>query len=167
MLYINLDCLGAGDKMFVYGGCWEDGTLVRDWGYNYAMALAEQFGIELNTIPPLAEEQWFKAPTRTIGSDQMYFNDADIPYIYFEANAWVNEEGVEQYPNGNKAFQYNTADPRFADTQGQINHTHHDDLDHLEEMFPGRIESHMRQFSKILTEILLKTDENTPAAYTR
>ena len=164
-LYINLDCLGAGDTMFVYGGQYtEEGVLVQDWGYRLAMETAAELGIDLHTIPPLAEPE-FRAPTRTTGSDQKHFASYGIPYIYFEANAWVDANGVEQYPNGSKAYQFNSADPAFAKTEGQINHTEFDDLDILESIHPGRIREHLKAFSHVLTEVLLKLDRNGLAFY--
>lgn len=153
-LYINLDCLGAGDHMFAYGGAYENGQLVRAEAYTKAMEIATRFGIPLRPIPAGLAEPELQTPTRLYGSDQDYFAAAGIPYLYFEANAWVDRNGVEQYPSGQRPYQYNSVHAAFADTFGTINHTKYDDLDVLEKIVPGRIQAHMSCFAKILYTFL-------------
>lgn len=164
VLYVNLDCLGAGDTLYAYGGEWINGKLERAWGYNMAMKIAERQGIALHTIPDIPGDE-FRAPTRLIGSDQRFFVTKGIPYVYFEGNAWVNSAGEAQYPNGQNPYQYNSNHPAIQDTAGQINHTYHDNLAHLNEVFPGRIRSHLAAFSEIITVMLTELGENSPVLY--
>ena len=153
-LYITLDCLGAGDHMFAYGGAYENGKLVRAEAYTKAMEIATRFGIPLRPIPAGLAEPELQTPTRLYGSDQDYFARAGIPYLYFEANAWIDRNGAEQYPAGQRPYQYNSVHAAFADTFGTINHTKYDDLDVLERIVPGRIQAHMSCFAKILYTFL-------------
>ncbi|MBR5349111.1 MAG: M28 family peptidase [Lachnospiraceae bacterium] len=153
-LYINLDCLGAGDHMFAYGGDYVNGKLVRAEAYTKAMEIATRFGIPLRPIPAGLAEPELQTPTRLYGSDQDYFARAGIPYLYFEANAWIDRNGAEQYPAGQRPYQYNSVHAAFADTFGTINHTKFDDLDVLERIVPGRIQAHMSCFAKILYTFL-------------
>ncbi|MBO7514966.1 MAG: M28 family peptidase, partial [Lachnospiraceae bacterium] len=89
-LYINLDCLGAGDHLHAYGGDYKNGRLVRAEGYQKAMEIATRFGIPLRPVPAGLAEPEFKTPIRLYGSDQYYFAQIGLPYLYFEANAWVD-----------------------------------------------------------------------------
>ena len=162
LCYINLDSIGSGDNMYAYGGDYdENGVLLRSWGYNMAMTLSRELGIDLHEMPDGIDR--YVPPTRTTNSDQYYFNEFGIPYIYFEANAWVNDAGVQM--NSRYAFFYNSALDAFADTNGQIIHTKYDDLDVLESLVPGRIQSHLTDFSRIISELIRRMDENSPAIY--
>ena len=88
-LYINLDCLGSGDMMYAYGGEYdENDALVRDWGLQMAFALSEELSIELHAMP--VQVTRYRTPTRDFSSDHFYFMQAGIPYLYFEANCWIN-----------------------------------------------------------------------------
>ncbi len=173
LLYINLDCVGAGDKLFAYGGKYVGDVLTDDWGYNLAKSIASDEGIELNTLPDGIQR--FKSPTRTEASDQIFFAAEGVPYVYFEANAWSDNNGtvVDQ----TRPYNYNTNDPRvtaseyvwngqtFRTYAGQIVHSSFDDLDTLEELFPGRIQAHMADVSKIVTRMLKTVDRSTPGKY--
>ncbi|MBR5659261.1 MAG: M28 family peptidase [Lachnospiraceae bacterium] len=153
-LYINLDCLGVGDHLFAYGGAYQGNKLVRAEAYTKAMEIATRLGIPLRPIPAGLAEPELKTPTRLYGSDQYYFAAAGIPYLYFEANAWVDRNGVEQYPYGQRSYQYNSVHSAFADTYGMINHTKYDDLNVLEDIVPGRMQAHMSCFARILYTFL-------------
>ena len=175
LLYINLDCVGSGDRLYAYGGDYENGVLVRDWGYNMAMSLANELGISLSTIPGNITR--FPAPTRTGASDQLFFADQKVPYLYFEANAWVDASGREVIPD--RPYNYNTTDPRVTATEytwpsgktyqtvdGQLIHAQaYDDLDVLESLFPGRIKKHMGETIRIVSEILRTANESSPDTY--
>lgn len=153
-LYINLDCLGVGDHLFAYGGAYQGNKLVRAEAYTKAMQIATGLGIPLRPIPAGLAEPELKTPTRLYGSDQYYFAAAGIPYLYFEANAWVDRNGVEQYPYGQRSYQYNSVHSAFADTYGMINHTKYDDLNVLEDIVPGRMQAHLSCFARILYTFL-------------
>ena len=164
LLYINLDSIGSGDDMYAYGGRYEGNTLVQAWGYNMAMNIASYLGIPLKTIPYISDQEHYKAPARTIGSDQDQFANRGIPYVYFEANAWIDGNGTEPAPQGRPYF-YNSRNPAFASTGGQIIHTDFDDLDVLESIVPGRIRSHLADYSRIITVMLMEMTEGTPGMY--
>lgn len=164
LLYINLDCVGVGDSLFAYGGEWENNILCRSFGYYMAMDIAKEFGIPLRTIPTLNEAD-FRPPTRLIASDHYYFNVWKIPYLYFEANAWVNNAGIEQYPNGRKAYMYNSTNEYFLDTNGQIIHTYHDDFKALNAILPHQSIKHLCVLSRLLTEMITQMSEKSPAQY--
>ncbi len=175
LLYVNLDCVGSGDRLYAYGGEYENNVLVRDWGYNMAITLSKELGIELNTIPDNITR--FKAPTRTQASDQIFFADQKVPYVYFEANAWVDKDGNEG--NREKPYNYNTTDPgvipteyvwangeTYKTTKGMIIHSQmFDKLSVLEGMFPGRIKRHMAETSEIVTKMLKTMTEDSPNQY--
>lgn len=162
-LYINLDCLGAGDLMYAYGGEYdEDGTLIRDWGLQMALALSEELEIDLKTLPESVSR--FRTPTRDDSSDHYYFMKNGIPYVYFEANMWVREDGSvndEQHP-----YMLNTWNEAFSDTDGQIIHTYHDSLTELEEKLPGVQRQHMHDYSLLVSTMLERAGNYSEAYYT-
>ena len=150
-LYINLDCLGSGDLMYAYGGVYdESGALTKDWGLQMAFALSEELEIELHAMPEQVTR--YKTPTRDFSSDHFYFMESGIPYVYFEANCWVNEDGSvndETHP-----YFLNTRNEAFSDTNGQIIHTDHDDLAFLEEHLPGVIRQHLHDYILLTCSML-------------
>ena len=165
LLYINLDCVGAGDRLYLFGGEYEGDVLKRDWGLNMTLEVAESLGISVYTAPE--EVTNFPTPTRLGSSDHVFFYLNKIPYVYFEATAIVDEEG--NIVNPESPYAYHTNDPRVVKTdvsiRGRIIHSVFDDLDKLEELFPGRIKTHMAETSKIVTKILKTANESSPAKY--
>lgn len=166
LLYINIDCVGSGDKLFVYGGEYEANVLKRAWGYNMAMTTAKNLGIELNEMP--LGINYYAPPTRTGASDQQHFANKKIPYIYFEANAWVDEDGV--CPNQEKPYRYNTTSPAIkaqnaTDMDGQIIHTAYDNFALLNSLFPGRLKQHMAETSQIISEMIRNMAESSAETY--
>ena len=162
LCYINLDSLGAGDIMYVYGGDYEDGELVRDWGYNMAVYEAEVLGIRLSSLPKEVGDP--KTPTRPKNSDHLYFNLNGIPYVYFEANRWIREDGT--LGNTDIIHFYNSALPEFAETNGQIIHTEKfEDLATLERLVPGRIKAHLTAFSKVVSQMIRDMTERSPEIF--
>ena len=160
--YMNLDCLGAGDIMYVYGGDYEGDTLVRDWGYNMARTVADELGTPLSALPAAIGDP--RTPTRPNSSDHYYFNQKGIPYIYLEANRWVKPDGTRAREE--KPHFYNSADPGFAATGGQIIHTtEFEDLKTIESIVPGRMKNHMTAYAHIASVIIRTMDENAPARY--
>lgn len=129
---INLDSLLAGDKIYVYGSEGEGG-----WIRDLALKIAKQRNIPLETNPGLNPDY----PKGTTGdwSDHAPFKDAGFPIGYFEATNWElgDQDGYTQTVK-----------------HGAIWHTKKDDLDFLEQEFPGRTEEHLNQFTRILTELL-------------
>lgn len=168
LCYINIDSVGAGDRLYAYGGVYEDdGTLTQIWPYQLAMAAAEVSGIPLYTLPEEVashpdEDLAFRSPTRITGSDQHYFQTNGIPYVYFEASLWY--DGSEDGGNDQTRLtcHYQTANPAFASTGGQIMHTEFDDLDTLNQLLPGRLQENMAHTSQIISSMLMEITEDTP-----
>ncbi len=159
---INLDSIGSGDRLHVYGGKYgEDGVLYQSWGYNMAMSIAADLGVELHEMPAGIEQ--YTPPTRSNASDHQYFYMQDLPYMYFEANAWLKPDGTVGNPE--KPYNYNSSLECFSDTNGRIIHTKYDDLDVLEELVPGRIEAHLRDCARVVSEIIREMDESSPEKY--
>lgn len=165
VLYVNLDCVGSGDNIFVYGGAYEDNVLRRSFGYNMANQFAAEMGVQLHSLPPGLPNH--HTPASTSGSDQFFFNDQGIPYVYFACTAMYDENGNVYNPNRPSTFH--TADPRVVETEGairgQIIHTVYDDLDTLEALFPGRIRQHFSELIPLVIRILRETDLSSPTVY--
>ena len=166
LCYINIDTVGAGDRLFAYGGVYDGDTLTQTWPLQTALASAELAGIDLYTLPDEVadytadEELAFRSPTRVTGSDQHYFVQNDIPYVYFEASRWCEADGTG--PNDTVlTCHYETDNEAFAATSGQIMHTDFDRLATLNELLPGRIQSNMSAVSEIVTSMLLEISPST------
>lgn len=161
MLVINLDSVGAGDYLYVYGGKYQGTSLKQVWGYNMARDIAMRVGIDLRQMPTQVEH--YQSPTRSDASDQVWFYRNDIPYVYFEANAWINENGEVPFPD--KPYNYNSQKNVFRPTDGRIIHTEYDDMDKLEELIPGVQMNHMRETSTIVSWMIREMTTDTPAVY--
>ncbi|WP_054707852.1 Zn-dependent exopeptidase M28 [Bacillus sp. JCM 19041] len=133
---INLDSLIAGDKMYVHGSEGEDG-FIRD----LALEIADEQGLDLEVNPGLNPDY----PEGTTGdwSDHAPFNQAGIPYAYFEATNWEIDE-LDGYTQ--------------TEDHGSIWHTEEDTLEAIDEKFPGRVEERLSTFSTLLTEVLKSVD---------
>lgn len=133
---INLDSLIAGDKMYVHGSEGEDG-FIRDLALEIAGELELDLEVNSGSNPDY--------PEGTTGdwSDHAPFNQAGMPYAYFEATNWdiVELDGYTQ-----------------TEEHGSIWHTENDTLDAIEERFPGRVEERLSTFSTLLTEVLKSLD---------
>ena len=161
LLVMNLDSVGAGDYLFVYGGKYQGTSLKQVWGYNMARDVAMRLGIDLRQMPIQVER--YQSPTRSDASDQVWFYRNDIPYVYFEANAWVNDAGEVPFPD--KPYNYNSRKNEFKSTDGRIIHTVFDDMDKLEELIPGVQMNHMRETSTIISQMIREMNLDTPAVY--
>ncbi len=159
---INLDSIGGGDRLYGYGGEYnEDGDLTREWVYDEANLIADDLGLDLYTLPEQVEE--FQSPTRLLGSDSYYFAKEGIPYLYMEASLWCNDDGTGGNDETHLTCHYQTANEAFASTGGQIMHTEFDDLNRLNELLPGRVQKNLHDASAIVTGMLLDISPNTEA----
>ena len=161
MLVVNLDSVGAGDHLFVYGGKYQGTQLKQAWGYNMARDIAIRLGIDLRQMPTQVEH--YQSPTRSDASDQVWFYRNDIPYVYVEANAWIDENGEVPFPD--KPYNYNSQKNVFRSTDGRIIHTEYDDMDQLVALIPNVQMTHMRETSTILSWMIREMDLNTPSVY--
>ena len=161
-LYINIDCVGAGDLMYAYGGVYrEDGSLDQDWGLQMALAYSDELGIDLYTMPETVTR--FRTPTRDDSSDHYYFMLNGIPYVYFEANAWTYEDGSvydEEHP-----YLLNSRNEAFQDTHGQIIHTKYDNFQVLNDLLPGVMRHHLHDYSKLVSSMLERAGNMSPDFY--
>ena len=158
---INIDSVGGGDRLFAYGGFYdEEGALQNDWVYREANKAAHQTGTPLYTLSDLVEI--YQTPTRISGSDHHYFNVRGIPYIYMEASRWCLEDGSGGNEHSNRHYHFQSADPRLSDTGGQIMHMKYDNFDLLEELFPGRLQFNLGSVVKIVSRMLLDIGPDTP-----
>lgn len=165
VLYINLDCVGSGDRLLVCGGQYKDNLLVQSWGYNMARALLDELGIDYMTLPKSGTA--LRPPESLSGSDQHFFATQDVPYVYFLCTAIYDENGEIFYPAAPSKFH--TADPRVEAGEGyirgQIIHTPYDDLDVLEALFPGRILKHFNDVERIVVELVMRMTDSCPVTY--
>jgi alkaline phosphatase isozyme conversion protein len=132
ILFINMDSIGAGDITYIYSP--ENESTARDWAMNWAGA--NQF--DLQTIQNVSLSQNGEA-----SADYAAFEQAGIPWIYFEATNWTlgKEDG------------YTQVDPQYGNN-GAIIHTQYDNLQYLDQSFPGRVDQHMNLYVNVLHQIL-------------
>ncbi|MBR0087171.1 MAG: M28 family peptidase [Lachnospiraceae bacterium] len=163
LLYVNLDSIGSGDHLYVYGGVYQEKNLTAVWGLNLADALAKRLGVPVYHLPEEVsslQKSGYQPPARTANSDQEPFARNGIPYIYFEASDWSKLD--DQHPQ-----LLTTADPRIVSVNGgQLVHTsEYEDLAVLESLFPGRIQTHLRELGLLVSTMIRETGEETPALY--
>ena len=132
ILFVNMDSVSAGDVTYIYSP--ENESAARDW----AMSWAGGNGYDLQTIENVNLSQDGEAT-----ADYSAFEQAGIPWIYFEATNWTlgDQDG------------YTQVDPQFGD-EGAIIHTEYDDLAYLDEVFPGRVDQHLDLFVSVLYHLL-------------
>jgi len=132
VLFVNLDSLIAGDIAYIYS--LENEASARDWTLTWAAAN----GYDLQTVHnvDLSDEGY---PCGDYGA----FEEAGIPWIYFEATNWTlgDQDG------------YTQVNPQYGDG-GAIFHTEYDDLSYLEDVFPGRVDQHLDLFGSVLYHLL-------------
>ncbi|MGE5632022.1 MAG: M20/M25/M40 family metallo-hydrolase [Caulobacteraceae bacterium] len=143
VMMVNLDSCAVGDNMYVYGDEGEKG-----WGRELALSIARENGLNLQTNPGLNSDY----PKGTAGdwSDHAPFKSAGIPYTYFEATNWELGE-LDGYTQ--VALEYGD--------NGEIWHTKYDNMEYIEETFPGRISERLSTFSQVLTKLLLQSGETS------
>jgi hypothetical protein len=133
---VNLDSLIAGDITYVYGTIRPEGVL-RDWILEKALS----HGFEMQTQSGAELDLPDGSPCDC--SDYAPFEHAGIPFVYFEATNW----------NLGKQDGYTQVDSNFG-VQGEIWHTKFDNLDYIDQTFPGRIDDHLSLFVTLLYETL-------------
>ncbi len=131
---INLDSVTAGDNTYIYSAEGAKAKL-RDWTLDWA----KQNGLELQTIKNVNLTDEYGYGT----SDYYAFQQAGIPFVYFEATNWTlgARDG------------YTQTDPKFGD-HGEIWHTQFDALKYLDATFPGRVDAHLNLYVSTLQAIL-------------
>jgi hypothetical protein len=131
---VNLDSVVAGDIEYVYS---DEGARaeMRDW----TLAWASRNGLALQTIRNVD----LNDPEGGGSSDCWAFQQARIPFVYFEATNW----------NLGDKDGYTQVDPRYG-VKGELRHTRYDTLSYLDTNFPGRVDAHLGLVAAILFALL-------------
>lgn len=138
---INLDSCIAGDDMNVYGDAGEKG-----WVREKALDIAERLGLDLGTQQGLNPD--YPEGTTGLWSDHAPFVNAGIPYAYFEATNWTLG-AMDGYTQVDYSHGIN----------GEIWHTGYDNIEYIEDTFPGRINERLSTFSQVLTNLLVQLEK--------
>jgi len=168
LCFINLDSVGAGDRLYAYSGVYDEAdNLTQIWPLQLAQAAAGISNVSLCTLPEEVASHpdaalAFRSPTRIIGSDHYYFMTQGIPYLYFEAGLWCNDDGTGGNSDTHLTCHYQTANPAFASTGGQIMHTEFDNLQTLNQLLPGRVQYNLTCVSLVVSSMLMQITEQTP-----
>jgi alkaline phosphatase isozyme conversion protein len=136
ILMVNFDSLIAGDISYVYGDAGENGKF-RD----RVLALAKSDNLDIITQP--GDNPDYPAGTTGDWSDHAAFMEKGVPYIYFESTNWALGE-----KDG-----YTQVNPKYG-VEGEIWHTKYDNLEYLEDTFPGRTAEKLSTFSQVIQEFL-------------
>jgi hypothetical protein len=133
-LFVNLDSISAGDRAYIYSqeGA---GSAAREEAIDWASS----HGYDLRTVRnvDLSDEDGYAT------ADYGAFERAGIPWLYFEATNWELGD----------CDGYTQVDPRYGD-DGAIIHTEYDDLEYLDEVFPGRVDARLDLFVTVLSALL-------------
>jgi alkaline phosphatase isozyme conversion protein len=133
IVMINLDSLIAGDITYVYSD--EQQAALRDWALEWAFGN----GLDLQTV----HNADLTDGSGSGVSDFFPFQQAGIPFIYFEATNW----------NLGAQDGYTQVDPQYGQ-QGKIWHTPDDTLEYIDATFAGRVDQHLKLFVQVLYNIL-------------
>lgn len=141
LAYINLDSVVAGDYTYMYGDT-GPGSL-----HEWILELARAEGIDL--LGKQASDLDEDDGTPCDCADYAPFQEIGIAFVYFEANNWDagDKDGWTQVEPSNI--------PGGKPADGVIWHTKYDDLQWLDQHFPGRVDAHLKVFVTLLVKILL------------
>lgn len=135
VLMINIDSILAGDNLYLYGGRINDKGVVKDVeAVNKAFEIAKKANLPMQLTPKGNVD--YPYPTGQKRSDHAPFSDIGIPYIYFEANNWLNGLPVE------------------TENHGLIMHSDKDDLSFIENEYGNRAKDTMANYSHLLHLVL-------------
>lgn len=135
VLMINIDSILAGDNLYLYGGSVNDKGAVEDAeAVNKAYEIAKKADLPMQLIPEGNID--YPYPTGQKRSDHAHFSNIGIPYVYFEANNWLNGSPVE------------------TEKHGLIMHSDKDDLSFIESEYGSRAKDTMANYSQLLHLIL-------------
>lgn len=132
-LMINLDCVGYGDYLYVYGPEGTAGATLR-----YALARAKQLGVDLTTHGGNA--QWAPGTTGP-WSDHTAFARRGLPYLYFEAANFAVATDAAWWG-------YTAEDP-------DILHTDQDRPGYLLPKYGARMERHMIDVAALAADMAM------------
>ena len=131
ILFVNMDSISIGDVTYAYSG--SDSTAL-DWSVDWA-------GSNGYALEPIQNADLSTDGEGT--ADYAAFDDAGIPWVYFEATNWDLGE-----QDG-----YTQVDTQYGDN-GAIIHTEYDDLAYFDEVLPGRVDRNLDLYISVLYAIL-------------
>lgn len=138
LLMINLDSIMAGDKQYIFGGRYRSGGSVTNlWAAEQTKQIADGLGLEMLLVP--AMDPSLDAPSDR--SDHVYFMAANIPYVFF----WAGN--LDLLP---------ISELRQTEKLGKILHTKNDNLNLINENFPGRAQERLANYASLLYHALLE-----------
>ena len=155
---INMDSLVCGDYCYLYGGVQDDEnqTVTQTEAYANAMAVAGELGLEFKSNPwtyqnpaPGYDAPDYAAPSTGDWSDHVGFKNVGIKYVYFEATNWDIPGPYNEYDGYGETYLV-----------GMLMNTKNDYLSYIESYFPGRILSHLTQFSTLLNALVTQSNVN-------
>lgn len=129
---LNIDSVLAGDYSYVSSGGIKNNIVINNQLSLLAYESAKELGLDI-TLP---EEGYYDLAIAT--SDHVPFYDSGIPYLFFIAIG----------PDLKETAEY-----------GTIMHSSRDDLNFIEEAFPGRAKKVLNTYSVLLEYILNHLDE--------
>lgn len=151
---INMDSLVCGDYCNLYSGIQDDEnkTVLQAGPYYNAIEVAESIGLSFRTNPwtwenpaPGYDAPDYASPSTGDWSDHKGFKYRGIPYLYFEATNWEIPGPYAEYDGYGETYLI-----------GMLMNTKNDYLDYIEKYFPGRILSHISQFSALLNALIMQ-----------
>jgi len=136
LLMINLDSIMAGDKEYIFGGRYRSNGSVTDfWAAEQTKRIADALGLDM--LLASAMDANLNSPSDR--SDHVYFMAEDIPYVFF----WAGN--LDLLP---------ISELRQTEKLGKILHTRYDDLNVINEHFPGRAKAHLSDYAALLYHVL-------------
>ncbi|MCR4601086.1 MAG: M28 family peptidase [Clostridia bacterium] len=177
---INMDALAFGDYCNIYGGnCDDENNTFLTEAYELAMDRAETLGFKTwrtgdldgyfnqhGTGPAVEPDTFYSnpwtkenpspsnfkvpSPMTIFASDHAGFLRRGIQIVYFEATNWFVKGDVEKWEY---IGYYETYRDDVGD-HGMFMNTEYDTLENLITYFPGRLESHLRQFGTLLISLI-------------
>jgi alkaline phosphatase isozyme conversion protein len=132
--FVNLDSVIAGDFEYVYSDE-EALAVLRDW----TLAWASANGLDLKTIRNVDLGNGAGGGS----GDYFAFQQAKIPFVYFEATDWTlgRKDGYTQVSS-----KYGV--------NGELRHTKFDTLAYLDANFPGRVDAYLNMVGLVLFHLL-------------
>jgi hypothetical protein len=155
---INMDSLVCGDYCYLYGGEHDKATqtVTKTEAYYNAMSVAKDLGLEFKSNPwtydnpaPGYDTPAYAAPSTGDWSDHVGFKKVGVQYVYFEATNWEIPGPYAEYDGYGETYLI-----------GMLMNTKNDYLEYIEKYFPGRILSHLTQFSTLLNALVLQDNVN-------
>lgn len=136
-LMVNLDCVMAGDRPYLFGGKFQSGRVRDTWGAERAKRTADELGLTMYLDTELEPRHLL------LMSDQGPFREADIPYVFFLAG------NLDFYPED--PYRQTEALPAFMNTP-------QDDLTLFNSTFPGRARERLGEYARLLYHFLLEME---------